>query len=1347
MAKRLLSVFLAVLMLCLHFSVICSAEFESGAREVCRLEKTDSENRAAKAGHADTDSVRIVVEVQGEPALSACGSVKSAEGARRALISKQNRAIEKIERKIGHSLSGVRRFSLLFNGFSFDGTAADIDAINAEEGLRAFVSPEYGLIEPEMSTSSQIVGATYAWNLEYTGKGMVICVIDTGIRETHEAFSVVPDDAKYDLDALTAKLGEVGEFLHAAGDAEQIFKNGKIPFGYNYNDDNPDTTHTASDHGTHVAGIAAGNNGNGFRGIAYDAQIAVMQVFKPTGGADWDVIMAALEDCATLGFDSVNMSLGSSCGFCTYADEATEKAMTLLADAGVLVASASGNDASTARNNRWSGYQLAQNPDMGVTSSPGTLFPCMSVASSDNRAIQGGYIRAYNQDIAFFEPVSGAQSFLTLEGERTFVDCGEGLPDEIPDSVSGNIALIKRGGLTFTEKAENAYLKGAAGVIVFNSEQGVLTSISVSSPVPFVTLSGTDGEFLLLNAEGGTGTLEVRTGEVTLGNDKISAFSSVGTTADLKIKPEITAPGGNIYSCTGFDTDSSYAQWNGTSMATPHVAGGMVIVKEYLKKAMPHLSQKELAEVTNCVLMSSATMLSGELVSAQGAGLMNLEAALESISYLSVDGMRPKIELDESEDYKWEFDLEVTNFSDSDAEYTIKHKYMIRKAEDKRVENETLSFMTGSCTSVTSLVDATGETAVTLSAGEKKTLHFSIDASRVMEMYGASYPLGALLEGFVILKSGEETLSAPLLGYMGDWDAPSLFDRGFYWQSVTGELNLQSNGAGNCTYNLAATQRNSQLSGVGFNPFMSMVDIDYFNPDWGAISPDGDGNCDTVSNLRFAMLRNLKTFNIDVETPSGTIEEYVSEPYDYRKEFYYSGGGYTYTNYELGYAGEGLSEGETAYIRLYGTLDHEGFTPEANECAEWVIPVTLDTTAPVVYPDGDRIAVYDEHYIACTAVYADAEMVVQTSAKGYFEKERGITEYVEGQSGIVYLLAGDYAGNTAYYCVNTDTGEVTRLDGAPEEYILIFRVDGSVYYSKRYREGDVIDTSDLPADPEKTGYTFIGWDGEIPEEMPAHDVVLNALFQINSYTVTFCDIDGTVLSVQTVEYMQAAQAPEAPAHEGHTFMGWDCDFSAVTDDMTVTAVYEREEYSVIFVDMDMVSVLSLQKVAYGDAAQAPDIPVHEGYTFEKWDKDFSCVTSDMTIFAQYARNFYTVTFYDMDGQTVLSVQRVEHGKAAQAPEEPEHEGYTFLGWSADFECVTEDMSIYALFTRNALTGDVNGDGKVNTADAVLILKYAAEMIELDEEALLIADVNRSGGVNTSDAVLVLKHAAGMEELN
>ena len=150
---------------------------------------------------------------------------------------------------------------------------------------------------------------------------------------------------------------------------------------------------------------------------------------------------------------------------------------------------------------------------------------------------------------------------------------------------------------------------------------------------------------------------------------------------------------------------------------------------------------------------------------------------------------------------------------------------------------------------------------------------------------------------------------------------------------------------------------------------------------------------------------------------------------------------------------------------------------------------------------------------------------------------------------------------------------------------------------------------------------------------------------VNTYTVTFVDgLTGDIISTASVNECENAVLPEAPIHDGYTFVRYDDNGEFITNDITVTAEYSVNSYLVTFIDGLTGSTLSEQVVEYGNAAAAPEAPAHEGYTFTGWDNDFESVSCSMTVAAQYARNSYTVTFLDWDG-TELGSETVLHGES------------------------------------------------------------------------------------------------------
>ena len=292
-------------------------------------------------------------------------------------------------------------------------------------------------------------------------------------------------------------------------------------------------------------------------------------------------------------------------------------------------------------------------------------------------------------------------------------------------------------------------------------------------------------------------------------------------------------------------------------------------------------------------------------------------------------------------------------------------------------------------------------------------------------------------------------------------------------------------------------------------------------------------------------------------------------------------------------------------------------------------------------------------------------------------------------------------------------GNVADKDGQTKVVVKIQDEDGSIY------KENVVFSDLFTLSLQKEGYTGrLYRDADFLKPLTKDSKVKNGdtvyvKWTINKYTVTFKDGEKVLETFPNVTHGSAVTAPEVPKKDGKTFKGWDKDFSKVTSDLTINAVYDVDTFTVTFKDGE--KVLETQTVEYESAATAPDtarLSPPEGMHFAKWDKDFSKVTEDMEVFAVYELNEYTVIF--KNGDTTIKTETVKHGFAATQPNVFDSATEKFVGWDKPFDKVTSDLIVNAKFeTKKFTLTFINFDGTTVYTEEV---KYGASIEEPFDKA-------------------------------
>ena len=201
----------------------------------------------------------------------------------------------------------------------------------------------------------------------------------------------------------------------------------------------------------------------------------------------------------------------------------------------------------------------------------------------------------------------------------------------------------------------------------------------------------------------------------------------------------------------------------------------------------------------------------------------------------------------------------------------------------------------------------------------------------------------------------------------------------------------------------------------------------------------------------------------------------------------------------------------------------------------------------------------------------------------------------------------------------------------------------------------------------REGYTFKGWDKEIPETMPAENITVKAQWEINPYTITFDTNGGSEIAPITQDYGTKITAPDKPTRKGYTFKGWDKEIPKTmpAENITVKAQWEINPYTITF-DTNGGSEIAPITQDYGTEITAPDNPTRKGYTFKGWDKEIpeTMPAENITVKAQWEINQYTITF-DTNGGSEIAPITQDYGTEITAPDNPTRKGYTFKGWDKE----------------------------------------------------------------------------------
>ncbi len=611
------------------------------------------------------------------------------------------------------------------------------------------VAAENGIVTNQFSASG-MTGFSTVWSNGYTGAGTRIAVIDTGTDTDHQSFDngaflfaleqnalaegLSTEEYMAGLNLLDeAELAAVLPYLniHERDNtltAEDLYLTEKLAFAVNYVDEGSGRLNVTHDndyqsaHGSHVAGISTANryipSGNSYvdalstvnvAGVAPDAQLITMKVFGNTALRDSDY-MAAIEDAILLGCDSVNLSLGTTVpgyAFNNYYSELLE----FMSNSDTVVVASAGNEGKWTEMTMF-GRPYSDDVNYDTVGAPGSYTNFFTVASVENDGIVSevfsvnGWNYTYTENTGFGNwDLADIDTSPTGSGtayDYIFIDGLGYEADYAGMNLTGKVVFVSRGESSFYQKANTAVSLGAVAVIIYNNEPGGfgmdLSGYRYSAPCVSIPQEYSDqiraDSTQQTTADGTT----YYTGQVMIYGRPQSAsfnseyytmseFSSWGVPGDLSIKPEITAPGGMIYSVYGstpelFATDA-YGLMSGTSMAAPQVSGMVALLAQYMQETglaeVTGLSPRVLAQsllMSTAVPMLEETSNSYYPVIQQGSGLARVDLATLATSYIMVAGQPDgKVKAEMGDDPQrtgvYEFSFVINNLTGNAQDYAL----------------------------------------------------------------------------------------------------------------------------------------------------------------------------------------------------------------------------------------------------------------------------------------------------------------------------------------------------------------------------------------------------------------------------------------------------------------------------------------------------------------------------------------------------------------------------------------------------------------------------------------------------------------------------------------------------
>ena len=605
------------------------------------------------------------------------------------------------------------------------------------------------------------------------------------------------------------------------------------------------------------------------------------------------------------------------------------------------------------------------------------------------------------------------------------------------------IVVVKRGNISITEKILSAQNAGAAGIIIISTEQDYVRFTAEKHDIYAAAVSPDAEKYFAKNPSGKISVSKEKGLFSSSNNSKPSDFSSYGVTADLRLKPDILAPGTNIYTAC----NSLYDSITGTSVSAAEITGIAAVISGYAKTILPSSSVEDIHFVTSALMMNTAETIKYNdrlfyTPRLQGAGIVNAEKSMLAAAYVVGSDNHASISMGDSETGKYRFPLIINSLSDKETVYQLSAVCQT----DKLVKENGSYYNTLTPESLTEYTEfhffqnENEITEITVPAGESVEIEAEITLSpAVVIAYMFKAANGFYVDGFITLKPEDDSavLSVPYMGYCGNWELADIFDKSLYDDSqepvIHGNTLAAAAATGNTVYgttlgkNMITGEMSEKNICIGKDTVKNYYDlpkasVSFILPDFYLLRDAADYTI-TISNSKGMNIYSQNT---------GTISSFASGGNDPFAELAQS-----FNNDGLKNIFSTMQEGNYTYTVSASAV--AGNTQSA-QIQSVSYPFTVDNTPPSKI----KTNVYSEN----NHIYLTAEAEDKNGVQGFIfysvSVSGGKYKYADKIDDLIY---SGYMDKNSYILISQKQTEtsVTYTYDITDLYLQLHRVS---YYAK-----------------------------------------------------------------------------------------------------------------------------------------------------------------------------------------------------------------------------------------------------------------------------------------------------------